>query len=292
MKNRYKKILCLLLAIAHCAMPCLAFELDTSVDEEIRKNYNPSAIENSLPALPKTSPTSSSEPTQQQSTPPKSLPITDSSKAKIKVKSMQNAYTSVIDKSTAIRIKKGTRIKVKSNAYLADTTKVGATFKFTTLAPVYQKYVTIPTGTVFDAIVTDSHAPQILGNGGLLEIAVTSVTFQGEKYYANGKVTKANRKKVFFNDIKGKHQYWKGVAKQVNKGQNFYNKTRTASGKLSNNPFGTIISPIPTIFGTVVYAFNFVGSPIFAIGSKGGKLSIPAGSEFEIKLLEDTYLKQ
>ena len=270
---------------------CGAFELDTSVDEEIRKNYNPSAIEKSLPALPKTSPTTSSS-KQAQPVLPGSLPKTDSSKAKIRVKNMQNSYASVIDKSTAIRIKKGTKIKVKSNAYLGDTTRVGATFKFTTLAPVYQRYITIPVGTVFDAIVTDSHTPQITGNGGLLEIAVTGITFQNGKYYANGKITKANHKKVFFNSIKGKHQYWKGVSKQVNRGQNFYNKTQRATNKLAGNPFGKIISPIPIVFGTVVYAFNFVGSPIFAIASKGGRVSIPAGSEFEIKLLEDVYLKQ
>ena len=40
-----------------------------------------------------------------------------------------------------------------------------------------------------------------------------------------------------------------------------------------------------------VYAVNFVGSPIFAILAKGSRISIPVGSEFEIKLLEDVYLQ-
>lgn len=277
--------------VALFAIHVCAFELDTSVDEEIRKNYNPSAIEKSLPSLPKTAPGNSST-NQPQVTPPKTLPTSDNSKGSIKVKNFANSYNTVIDKSTAIRIKKGTKLKVKSSAYLADTTRVGSTFKFTTLTPCYQRYITIPVGTVFDAVVTDSHSPQITGNGGLLEIGVTGIHINNGKYYASGKITKANHKKIFFNNIKGKHQYWKGVANQVNKGQNFYNKTRKASNKLSSNPFGTIISPIPTIFGTVVYAVNFVGSPVIAIGAKGGKLSIPAGSEFEIKLLEDAYLQQ
>ena len=272
--------------------PVFAFELDTSVDEEIRRNYNPSAIENSLPALPKTQPSQTSTANQPQATPPKTAPTSDSSKTKIRVKDFANSYNKNIDKSTAIRIKKSTKLKVKSSAYLTDTTRVGSTFKLTTLTPSYQRYITIPTGTVFDAIVTDSHTPQITGNGGLLEIGVTAIQFNGSKYYANGKITKANRKKVFFNSIKGKHQYWKGVANQINKGQNFYNKTRRASNKLSNNPFGKIISPIPIIFGTAVYTVNFVSSPIIAIGSKGGRLSIPAGSEFEIKLLDDVYLEK
>lgn len=292
MKSLIDKTLSFILAISFVVLPAAAFELDTSVDEEIRKNYNPTAIEKSLPSLPKTSPTQKTTTKQPQTAPPKSLPTTDSTKAKIRVKNMPNSYYSVIDKTTAIRIKKGTKFKVKSNAYLADTTRTGATFNFTTLAPVTQRYVTIPTGTVFNAIVTDSHSPQITGNGGLLEIAVTGVNHNSNKFYANGKVTKANHKKVFFNNIKGKHQYWKGVSKQVNRGQNFYNKTQRATNKLAGNPFGKIISPIPIVFGTVVYAFNFIGSPIFAIGSKGGKLSIPAGSEFEIKLLEDVYLQQ
>ncbi len=290
MKSLINKTLSFILAINFIVLPAIAFELDTSVDEEIRKNYNPSAIEKSLPALPKTSPTQNSNKTLP--TPPKNLPTTDSSKAKIRVKNMTNSYSSVIDKTTAIRIKKGTKFKVKSNAYLADSTRTGATFRFTTLTPVTQRYVTIPTGTVFDAIVTDSHTPQITGNGGLLEIAVTGINYNGCKLYANGKITKANHKKIFFNSIKGKHQYWKGVSRQINKGQNFYNKTQRTTNKLSSNPFGKIISPIPIIFGTVVYTFNFVGSPIFAISAKGGKLSIPAGSEFEIKLLEDVYLQQ
>jgi hypothetical protein len=39
------------------------------------------------------------------------------------------------------------------------------------------------------------------------------------------------------------------------------------------------------------YAVNLVAAPISSIGSKGGRISIPAGSEFEIKLLEDVYLE-
>ena len=76
-----------------------------------------------------------------------------------------------------------------------------------------------------------------------------------------------------------------------NQRQRFYTKTRNISAKLSNNPFGTIISPIPTIVGAGAYTINFVGSPIIAIASRGGKISIPAGSEFEIKLLDDVFLE-
>lgn len=46
------------------ATPVFALELDTSVDDEIRRTYDPSKLEQSLPALPKTAPT-------QQNTVPK-----------------------------------------------------------------------------------------------------------------------------------------------------------------------------------------------------------------------------
>lgn len=270
----------------------MAFELDPSVDEEIRKNYNPSALEQNLPALPKVAPTQTSTPSKSTTisttAPPKTQPISQTTRPQIIVKNMPN---SKIDKSTAIRIKKGTKFKVRSSAYLADTTRTGARLTFTTLQPVTQRYITIPAGTVFNAVVVNSHQPQATGNGGLLQVEVDGIQYNGKTYYSQGKVTKANHKKVFVNNIKGKRQYWKGVANQIDKGQNFYKKTRRASNKLTDNPITLIISPIPTIVGLGTYAVNLVGSPLFSIGYKGGRLSIPAGSEFEIKLLDDIYLE-
>lgn len=267
-----------------------AFELDTSVDDEIRKNYDPSALENSLPALPRTSPgQQQSLPAKSQLSVPKTLPETEKTVTRVPLRKMQ--YNQNFDKSTAIRIKKGTKFKVRSSAYLSDSTREGARLNFTTISPVNQRYLTIPTGTVFGAVVVNSHTPQISGNGGLLEIAVESVRYNDQTYYANGKITKANHKKIFFNKIKGKRKYFKGVANQVNKGDRFYKKTRRASSKLADNPVGMFISPAPVLVGAGVYAVNFVTSPITSIGTKGGKISIPAGSEFEIKITEDIYLQ-
>lgn len=277
-----KKIIFLITIMMFCK--CQAFELDTSVDDEIRRNYNPSAIEQSLPALPKVTPTN----TTTTQAPPKTQPVIQPAKPQIGVKKLP---TSQIDKSTAIRIPKGTKFKVRSSAYLSDSTRVGARLSFTTLQPVTKRYVTIPAGTVFNAVVTNSHPPQATGNGGLLEIAVDGMRYNGKTFYSQGKITKANHKKVFVNNIKGKRQYWKGVGNQISKGQKFYKKTRRVSNNLTDNPITLIVAPVPTIVGLGVYAVNFVGSPIFSIGSKGGRLSIPAGSEFEIKLQEDIYLE-
>lgn len=277
-----KKIIFLITIMMFCK--CQAFELDTSVDDEIRRNYNPSAIEQSLPALPKVTPTN----TTTTQAPPKTQPVAQPAKPQIVVKKLP---TSQIDKSTAIRIPKGTKFKVRSSAYLSDSTRVGARLSFTTLQPVTKRYITIPAGTVFNAVVTNSHPPQASGNGGLLEIAVDGMRYNGKTYYSQGKVTKANHKKIFVNNIKGKRQYWKNVGKQIDKGQKFYKKTRRVSNNLTDNPITLIVAPVPTIVGMGAYAVNLVGSPIIAIPAKGGRLSIPAGSEFEIKLLEDIYLE-
>ena len=276
------------------ATPVFALELDTSVDDEIRRTYDPSKLEQSLPALPKTAPTQqntvskTSQTTQAPKTAPKSLPSTPAAKPQLGVKKLPNEYK--FDKSTAIRIKKGTKFRVKSNSVISDYLKEGARVSFTTIKPVTQRYITVMEGTKFTAVVEDSHLPQMTGNGGLIVLMVDSITVNGQTRSVHGKITKANLKKIFFNNIKGKRQYWKGVANQIDKGENFYKKTRRTSSKLADNPVGVIISPIPTITGIVVYAVNFVGSPLFAIWSKGGRISIPAGSEFEIKLQEDVYL--
>ena len=275
------KIRLLLLSFLLINLQACAFELDTSVDDEIRKNYNPSALEQTLPKLPKTLPNQISQ--------PKNVPTTEKTDEKPVINKVQ--INPNFDKSTAIRIKKGTKFKVRSGAYLSDTTQIGARLSFTTLSPVTQRYFTIPSGTVFGAVVINSHPPQITGNGGLLEIAVDSIKYNGQTYYANGKITKVNRKKVFINNIKGQRKYLKGVANQVDRGEKFYKKTRRASAKLSDNPVGMFISPIPVVVGTGVYAVNLAVSPIVSICSKGGRISIPAGTEFEIKLTEDVYLE-
>lgn len=294
-----KKVVLFLCVMFGVMMPSLALELDLSVDEEIRKNYNPSKLEQeSLPPLPKTAapsktvttkPKATSTTTTTTSAPPKTTPVV-SEPARKKVNKNLPGTTLTQDDFTAIKIKKGTKFRLKSNNLVSDYLREGAKVSFTSLTPVYQRYVTIPAGTVFTASVVDSHLPQITGNGGLVELKIETVQFRGRTYSAHGKVTKANHKKIFINNIKGKRQYWKGVANQVEKGHKFYKKTRETSKKLADNPVGVIISPIPTVVGVVAYVVNLAGSPVFSIGYKGGRVSIPAGSEFEIKLQEDVYL--
>lgn len=292
MKRRLiKKYFCLIAASFLLLSPVSALELDTSVDDEIRRTYDPSKLEQTLPDLPKIPATVTQTPpksTAASSTPPKTLPVTPDAKPQIGVKNFQNDYK--YDKSTAIRIKKGTKFRVKSNSVISDYLREGAKVSFSSIKPVTQRYITVPVGTKFTAVVEDSHQPQMSGNGGLVVLMVDSITVNGQTRSVHGKITKANMKKIFFNNMKGKRSYWKGVAKQVDKGENFYKKTRRTSSKLADNPVGIIISPIPVVTGMVVYAVNLVGSPLFALWSKGGRIAVPAGSEFEIKLIEDVYL--
>ena len=289
-----KKIGMFLIASLFLVNPAFSLTLDLSVDEEIRKNYNPSKLEQeSLPPLPKTTGTQSktvtTKPVQTTTAPPKIAPVVSEHAGK-KVNKNLPGSTLTRDDFTAIKIKKGTKFRVKSNAIVSDYLREGAKVSFTSLTPVYQKYIIIPAGAVLRASVKDVHPPQMTGNGGLVVLVLESVTFNGKTYSAHGNVTKANHKKIFVNNIKGKRQYWKGVANQIGKGEKFYQKTRKTSTKLANNPVGVIISPIPTIVGIAAYGVNLVLSPIISIGSKGGRISIPAGSEFEFKVQENVYL--
>ena len=60
---------------------------------------------------------------------------------------------------------------------------------------------------------------------------------------------------------------------------------------MSDNPILVILSPIPTLVGFVSYAGCTALSPITALTTKGGNLNLPAGSVFEIKLLDRVYVK-
>lgn len=271
-----RKVLITILTVLTATIPVVALEFDTSIDEEIKQKYNSSKLEYEvLPNLPKTSP-----PTSSSTSVPKTPPTYTEVKPVI----------TTVDKKNAKQIPSGTIFAVRSNQIISDYSKDGSTVSFTTTSPVYKKNVTIPTGTKIYGTITDVHRPQPAGNGGLVVLGINSITYNNQTFTINAKITKANSKKIFFNNIKGKHQYWKGVAKQVDKGENFFKKTRQTSNKMSNNPVLLILSPIPTIVGYVGYAGCTILSPLTGLTNKGGNLSIPAGSQFEIKLLEEAYI--
>lgn len=290
MKKTFFKILLSIITMQLVVNTALALELDMSVDEEIRKKYDSSKLENTvLPPLPKidnsqnkTTPINTTTTTTQQIT---SIPkVTPTYTTEVR------PQITPADKKAAIKIFRWTTFETKSNQKINNWLSVGSSVSFTTTAPVYKKNITIPTGTIFKGTITDVHKPQATGNGGLVVIKITSMTFNGKTYPVNAKITKANAKNIYLNNIKGQRQYWANAGKQVDKGEAFYQRARKTSTKLANNPIGIIISPIPTIVGVAGYTVNTAISPITSIFAKGGNVSIPTGSSFEIRLNESAYI--
>lgn len=250
----------------------LAYQLDVSVDEEIKKKYNSSQLNYDVPNLPKVEKSAAQQ-----------APTTQ-----LKYETAVPVITK-IDKTDAIILKSGTKFSANSNQTISDGLKVGGVISFKTVAPVYAKYITIPTGAKITATVANAHRPQFFGNGGLVVIRINSITYNGKTYSLDGKITKANYKKIFFNNIKGKRAYLKGVSNKVKKGENFYKKSKQVAGKMSNNSLLQIFSFVPTITGAVGCAVCTVLSPITGLTQKGESITIPAGSRFELKLTEDAY---
>ncbi len=288
MKKTFFKILLSIITMQLMVNTALALELDMSVDEEIRKKYDSSKLENTvLPPLPKIDNFQN-----------KTTPINNTTTQQItSIPKVTPTYTTEVrpqitpaDKKAVIKIFRWTTFKTKSNQKINNWLSVGSSVSFTTTAPVYKKNITIPTGTIFKGTITDVHKPQATGNGGLVVIKITSMTFNGKTYPVNAKITKANAKNIYLNNIKGQRQYWANAGKQVDKGEAFYQKARKTSTKLANNPIGIIISPIPTIVGVAGYTVNTAISPITSIFAKGGNVYIPTGSSFEIRLNESAYI--
>lgn len=288
MKKTFFKILLSIITMQLVVNTALALELDMSVDEEIRKKYDSSKLENTvLPPLPKIDNSQN-----------KTTPINNTTtKQTTSIPKVTPTYTTEVrpqitpaDKKAAIKIFRWTTFETKSNQKINNWLSVGSSVSFTTTAPVYKKNITIPTGTIFKGTITDVHKPQATGNGGLVVIKITSMTFNGKTYQVNAKITKANAKNIYLNNIKGQRQYWANAGKQVDKGEAFYQRARKTSTKLANNPIGIIISPIPTIVGVAGYTVSTAISPITSIFAKGGNVSIPTGSSFEIRLNESAYI--
>ena len=64
------------------------------------------------------------------------------------------------------------------------------------------------------------------------------------------------------------------------------------SCNLAKNDSGVeiILTPFSLLTGTVVWAVNFVTSPVLAIFYKGKSITIPKDSPFTIQLREDAIL--
>ncbi len=277
-----KKFLCVITFI-FLIMPVFAYELDVSVDEDIKQKYNSSKLSDEmLPQLPQ-----KLKNTSNMSVTPSSN--TNSSQTYSSVSVPNYPKISGVNKS-GIKISRWTTFKLKSSTKITNWSGQNAAISFTSLEPVYKKNITIPSGTVFKGNIVKTHSAQVTGNGALVEVKVSSMIYNGKTVPISSVVTKVNGENIFFNRIKGARQYVTGVKNKVKSATNIYQKGRNTSAKLSKNPVGTILSPLPTIGGFVAGAVGTVASPITGLVQKGGNVTIPAGSTYEIRLIDDAYV--
>ena len=269
-----------------------AFDLDETVDDEIRKNYNPTkisddmglkqikssrlqdntSVDEELPELPnigKNKPSDSKVSSISKQTPPVQLPI----------------Y-----RNGNIRIHKGTVFPVVSSGAISDWQRTGTSVKFTTQKQKSGKGYTIPAKTVFYGEIIETHQPQISCNGGLVVIRITSMIYKGQTVPLKGYLIQANGKKIFFNNIKGKRTYLQTMYKKGNWGRTLFGRMLSLTINLGGSGSTILLSPFPLAYGTICLGANTLISPITAFFSKGGHVSIPAGSSFKIRLLDDIYI--
>ena len=274
-----------------------AFDIDETVDDEIRKNYNPSQliqdVQGKDSALDKKIKTDKAVTVSEDEKLP-SLPEiakygNNKSASESKTKTDFSPTFKPYNGGT-VKIKAGTTFYVKNIAAISDWQRRGTKLKFTSTTNVSGKGYTIPAGTVFYGEILESHQPQLSCNGGLIVLKIDSMIYKGTKVPLSAYVIRANDKKIFFNNIKGERTYLKTLWKQGNWGRVMFNKMTAVSIGLGADSSTLVLTPFPFLYGTLCLGVNTVVSPISALFSKGGHISIPANSNFKIKLTDETYI--
>lgn len=282
-------LLCAIITMPVCIW-VFGFDLDETVDDEIRKTYNDTKLikdsgvieknsynqtEEDLPDLPaiinNQKPKTSSDVKTGPDGVPANIPVT--------------YYT-----AGTTKVSRGVRFNVVNTTAISDWQTKGATVKFKSNAQISGKGYTIPSGTIFTGEITESHQPQITCNGGLVAIKVYSMQYKNQTIPISAYVIRANDKKVFFNDIKGSRTYIKTMWKKGNWGRSLFNRMMSLTVNLGSSNSTLILTPFPFMYGTICLGATTLVSPITAFFSKGGHVSIPAGSKFVLKLNEPAYI--
>lgn len=265
-------------------MPVYALGFDLSVDDDIRKNYNPSKLEQDmiLPALPK----------NLQEEAPNSIEAKQYSG-----QLLQPAYNKPIKGSSSVSvngnyaiIKKGTKFRTTLLSSLSDHSNKGTRVKFKLRLPVSTTYLTIPTGTVFIGELEDRHPPQLLGNGGLIKVRIVGMILNGQTYRIDGFVTQANYENIFFNNYKGKRRFASSMVNKMRPGYNFYKRMASTTARLLNDGWGAVWAPFPAALGIVGLAGNVAVAPVLATFTKGAGAYLRSGSYIEFKLAQDIII--
>lgn len=295
--NIMKKVLALFLLMNIFVGTSFAADLvDDSIDGAIRTQYNTKKIEDDLlPNLPKNlTPFDDSDafsPSPFHSQIKQDVPATAPAPKETKPQStITNSYVQNNIKTSAI-LKSGKSFKVKIQGTVSDRTKEGTKITFVSQSPETFRYITIPAGTVFKGRVVDSHPSYLAGNGGLIVIKVDEMIYKGAAYEIDAGITLANGKHIFFNNIKGKRKFMQNMWNSTTFGSNFLKKMWKSSGKFINKGgLNILVAPFTLVGGVVVYGANVISSPVLALFTKGGSITIPAGSKFVIKLRQDAVI--
>jgi len=258
-----------------------AAEFDTSIDDEIRKKYNPSKIEEdaALPALPKILNGSSNEDNANNV-----IKATSSSTDNLQ----QVSYSKT--EQSFIRLKKGTKIKLKLLSSVSNGTPKGVKLTFSSIYPVSTTYFTIPSGTIFKGYVVNSHKPQLSGNGGLIVLNINSMIINNEVQPINTNVVKANSKMIFLNNIKGKRKYLQSRCASTKPGYEFCKKRFHVAAIQMQNRSTMILAPLSVASGVLVFGGNVLISPALAMFYKGGNIILHEGCEVDVKLMQDIFV--
>lgn len=280
-------------------MPVIAAEFDMSIDDSIRKNYNPTKIDDdmSLPILPKVlidddkqienkqvvniNKQQAPNNIQSSSDQLKHINLNDSSQEFQQAASTE-AYYAVI--------KKGKHFKVRCLSSVSDSLKKGTRLTFVSKYPVSSTCYTIPAGTIFKGTVVKVHKPQLTGNGGLVVMNIDTIVLSGKMHPISAYVTKANSKHIFKNIIKGKRKYMHSMITSTKPGCHYFGKMMRLTLNLATDGSSIFVSPFSFLVGCFALAGNVLVSPVLAVFHKGDALQIPAGSSYEIKLSQDVYI--
>ena len=276
-----------------------AFDIDETVDDEIRKNYNPTQLINDVnikeTALDKNI---QHTPSAQKQSSEESLPAlpnitkVNSSSKESDVKNNSITSNSSLKPYIAgnIKVKAGTVFNVVSESSISDWQRKGTKVNFRTVSNAYGNGYTIPKGTIFHGEILDSHQPQITCNGGLVVVKIYSMNYKGMNVPLSAYVSRVNDKKIFLNNIKGKRTFLKTTWEKGDWGRSVFNKMLAVTVGLGADGSTLILTPFPVAYGTICLGLNTITSPICAFFSKGEHISLPSGSRFRIKLVDEVLI--
>lgn len=285
-KNSLRIVTITLFLLILCTNHAFCFDLDTTVDDEIRKNYNPTKLINdtntvdfeTLPDLP-------------QNLINEGAGISNNNKSQVKPTVQQYTPPKQVINIGNVKMKKGTSFNVVNIGKISDWQTKGAKVKFKTTSLINKRGYTLPSGTIFTGEIIESHQPQVSCNGGLVVIRVRNIVYKGQTIPINAYITRANDKMIFLNNIKGERTYLKTMWKKGNWGRSLFNRMLTLTINLGSEGSTFFLSPFPFLYGSLCLGANTLISPVTAFFQKGKHVSINSGSRFRIKLLKDAYIE-